>query len=196
VTGGLQFFSTDPEPPALGLAPLTMWVPGKSQTAGSKSAFVNPKTGKAIVTESAKGAARVAKKTWRQDLKDEGIRQRRVTWLVDEPVSVALAAQFVFVRARAGGQLRTGRHEGEVKPWAVCRRPVERPDALKLARAAEDALTGVLWLDDSQIVDEQISKVYGDDVGLSPRAEGLLLIVSQAGAYDGPHVHAVAVEGA
>jgi hypothetical protein len=59
---------------------------------------------------------------------------------------------------------------------------------LKLARAAEDALTGVLWLDDSQIVDERISKAYGDDVGLSPRAEGLLLIVTQADAYSGPRV--------
>jgi Holliday junction resolvase RusA-like endonuclease len=172
----------------VGLAPLTMWVPGKPQTAGSKSAFVNPKTGKAIVTESAKGAAKVAKKTWRQDLKDEGVRQRRVTWLVDEPVDVALAAEFVFVRSRQGAQMRSGRSAGVVKDWAVGRRPVERPDALKLARAAEDALTGVLWLDDSQIVDERISKVYGDDVGLSPRAEGLLLIVTQADAYSGPRV--------
>lgn len=183
--GGLQFLNTS------ALERLTMWVPGRPQTAGSKSAFVNPKTGRAIVTESGKGAAKVAKKTWRQDLKDEGIRQRRSAWLTDEPVDVALCAQFVFVRARQSTQMGTGRNAGVVKDWAADRRPVERPDALKLTRAAEDALTGVLWLDDSQIVDEWISKAYGDDVGLSPRAEGLLLIVTQASAYDGPRVRAL-----
>ena len=33
---------------------------------------------------------------------------------------------------------------------------------LKLARAVEDALTGIVWRDDAQIVDEQLSKVYGE----------------------------------
>lgn len=174
----------------VGLVPLMMWVPGKPQTAGSKSGFVNPQTGAVIITESGKGAAKVAKRTWRQDLKDEGRLRRRLVWCVDEPVDVALMATFVFVRARPSAQMRVGRHTGVVKDWAVGRRPVERPDALKLCRAAEDALTGVLWLDDSQIVDERISKAYGDDVGLSPRAEGLLLIVEQAMAYVGPMVRA------
>jgi len=173
-----------------GLAALTMWVPGKPQTAGSKSGFVNPKTGAVIITESAKGAAKVAKRTWRQDLKDEGVRQRRRVWLVDEPVDVALWAHFVFVRSRPSSQMRSGRHAGTVKDWALGRRPVERPDALKLARAAEDALTGVLWLDDSQIVAESIEKAFGDDVGLDPRAEGLLLLVRQARSYSGPSVGA------
>jgi Holliday junction resolvase RusA-like endonuclease len=33
---------------------------------------------------------------------------------------------------------------------------------LKLARAAEDALTQVIWRDDSQIVSEVLLKVYAD----------------------------------
>jgi Holliday junction resolvase RusA-like endonuclease len=39
---------------------------------------------------------------------------------------------------------------------------VTRPDVLKLARAAEDALTGIVWRDDSQIVHETLAKVYGE----------------------------------
>jgi len=170
------------------LPALSMWVPGRPQTAGSKRGFVNPKTGGVIITESASGAAKVAKKSWRQDLKDEGRRQRRRAWMVDEPVGVPLSAHFVFVRSRPSGQMRSGRHAGAVKDSALGRRPVERPDALKLARAAEDALTGVLWLDDSQIVCEVLDKAYGDDVGLDPRTEGLLLVVCEAGAYGGPLV--------
>jgi hypothetical protein len=49
-------------------------------------------------------------------------------------------------------------------------------------------LTGVLWLDDAQIVEQLVSKAYGDDVGLSPKAEGLLLYVEEAGVYGGPLV--------
>ena len=40
--------------------------------------------------------------------------------------------------------------------------PTVRPDVLKLARAVEDALTGVLYRDDSQIVDELLLKRYGE----------------------------------
>lgn len=36
-----------------------------------------------------------------------------------------------------------------------------KPDALKLTRAAEDALTGILWRDDAQICRELILKDYG-----------------------------------
>jgi Holliday junction resolvase RusA-like endonuclease len=39
---------------------------------------------------------------------------------------------------------------------------IVRPDALKLARAVEDALTGIVWRDDSQIVFENLMKTYID----------------------------------
>lgn len=45
-----------------------------------------------------------------------------------------------------------------------------RPDVDKLARAVGDALTGVCWHDDSQVVDLRVQKVYAG-VGESPRAE-------------------------
>jgi hypothetical protein len=172
-----------------GLLPeLVMWVPGKPQTAGSKSAFVNPKTGKAIVTESGSGESKARKRTWRGDLRDAGEHARGEQWGLSEPTGAAMEVRFVFVRARVAGHLRTGKAAGVVKDWAIGARPVARPDALKLARAAEDALTGVLWLDDAQIVEEQLSKVFGDDVGLDPRAEGLLMVVRGAGRYHGPMV--------
>ena len=39
---------------------------------------------------------------------------------------------------------------------------VVRPDLSKLIRAAEDSLTGIIYLDDSQIVGESATKAYGD----------------------------------
>ncbi len=38
--------------------------------------------------------------------------------------------------------------------------PITRPDTLKQVRAIEDALTGVVWNDDSQIVDHRLLKMF------------------------------------
>ena len=37
-----------------------------------------------------------------------------------------------------------------------------KPDALKLARSTEDALTGIVWADDAQTAVLEISKRYAD----------------------------------
>lgn len=41
--------------------------------------------------------------------------------------------------------------------------PMVKPDVLKLARGVEDALTGVVYRDDAQIVDEVLAKRYGPE---------------------------------
>jgi Holliday junction resolvase RusA-like endonuclease len=50
---------------------------------------------------------------------------------------------------------------GALRPKAP-RRHTTKPDVLKLARAIEDALTGIVYQDDAQIVCEQLEKYYGD----------------------------------
>ena len=44
--------------------------------------------------------------------------------------------------------------------------PTMAPDVLKLARAVEDALTGICYTDDALIVDERIRKLWGDEWGV------------------------------
>lgn len=39
--------------------------------------------------------------------------------------------------------------------------PTVKPDADNIAKAVCDALNGVVWLDDSQVVDCRVKKVYG-----------------------------------
>jgi Holliday junction resolvase RusA-like endonuclease len=58
--------------------------------------------------------------------------------------------------------------KGSAPEW-----PVARPDALKLARAAEDALTGIVWADDAQIVVERLGKVFGPREGCRVRVRRL-----------------------
>ncbi|MGJ9460306.1 RusA family crossover junction endodeoxyribonuclease [Oceanobacillus sp. CF4.6] len=47
------------------------------------------------------------------------------------------------------------------------KRPVTKPDGSNYAKGIEDALNGIIYKDDSQIVDLQVSKYYSDN----PRVE-------------------------
>ena len=38
--------------------------------------------------------------------------------------------------------------------------PTTRPDTLKQVRAIEDAMTGIVWNDDSQIVEHRLRKMF------------------------------------
>ncbi len=68
--------------------------------------------------------------------------------------------EITFRRERPLSHFGTGKNAGVVKGNAP-EYPTLRPDTLKLARAIEDALTGVVWYDDSQVVDHVLSKRYG-----------------------------------
>lgn len=123
---------------------------GIAKPGGSKRGFVNPKNGRVIITEDSKN------RSWRQEVAQAGA----VAMAGREPELGALAVTFTFVRPRPRGHFGTGRNAGVVKTGAPAF-PITRPDVLKLARAAEDALTGIVWRDDSQIVDERLLKVWG-----------------------------------
>lgn len=62
-------------------------------------------------------------------------------------IPVRVAVTFVFERPKTAPATRT--------------RPSVKPDYDKLARSTMDALTGVLWVDDGQIVDAELHKIYG-----------------------------------
>lgn len=125
---------------------------GTPQPAGSKRAFVNPKTNRAIVTDDNRKA-----KPWQAEIKAAAREALPENFeLLRGPVWVT----FYFHRERPKSHYGTGRNSWRVKDSAPPF-PTTRPDALKLARAVEDALTGIVWADDSQIVVEHLVKVWG-----------------------------------
>jgi Holliday junction resolvase RusA-like endonuclease len=139
------------------------------------------------VIEAGSKASRLRKKTWRGDLRDAALTaldDASVHGLIRDPVALTV----VIVRRRPVAQVRTGRHAGEVKEWASALLPVERPDTVKIVRAAEDALTGVVWVDDSQIVRHSLHKAFGDQVGLTSTVEGLFVAVDPVAGYMGPQI--------
>ncbi len=126
---------------------------GHAMPGGSKKAFVHPGSGRAVIVDASNN------KSWRQEVACAAREAMERAGLAD-PLLCALSVSFVFYRPRPKGHHGTGRNEGVVKASAPAF-PATRPDVLKLARAVEDSLTGIVYGDDAQIVDERLVKRWG-----------------------------------
>jgi Holliday junction resolvase RusA-like endonuclease len=132
---------------------IQFFVPGDAKTSGSKRAFTNKKTGKLIVAPD-----NPKQKDW----------QAAVKWYAHKaanrmiPLKNACVLTCVFYRNRPKGHFRT---VGGSTSYLVKRRfqnvkPGTKPDGLKLCRAVEDAMSGVIYADDALICDHHVSKRY------------------------------------
>ena len=65
---------------------------------------------------------------------------------------------------RPKGHYRTGKNALILRKNAP-EHPTTKPDATKLLRSTEDALTGILWKDDAQIWCQNVTKTYGECPG-------------------------------
>lgn len=66
----------------------------------------------------------------------------------------------IFTLARPKGHYGTGINHGLVRPKSPAY-PAVKPDATKLLRGLEDALTTIVWRDDAQVVEQTVVKRYG-----------------------------------
>ena len=129
---------------------IKFFVPSIARTAGSKSAF-RDKRGKVHLTHAGKYS-----KAWMDSVKWFALKEYgERTVLLICPVKLTLR----FFMGRAQGHFRTGRRAGELKESAPAYH-TKKPDLTKLTRAVEDALTGIVWKDDSQVVEQDTKKVY------------------------------------
>lgn len=172
---------------------LCFWTPGIPQTAGSKASGVSHRFDKAtgryepvrrangkLMTFTKESGDKDAKAAWRADVREAARRaiadSNVEPWFGEQPLEV----EFTFVRARPGSHYGSGRNADVLKDRFRDHLPTGRPDALKLARAAEDALTGVVWRDDAQIVVETLRKVFSNQAGMPRGASGMLVKVRDA----------------
>lgn len=132
---------------------ITFTVFGIPKPAGSKTAFAIKRggvyTGRTVVMDACKKT-----KSWQAIVKAEAKKHAPATPLVG-PISV----NFTFYMPRPKSHFGTGKNSKSLKLSAPAYL-IGKPDVLKLARAVEDALTGIIYVDDSQIVDERLSKSY------------------------------------
>lgn len=127
---------------------LEIEVDGQAVPQGSMSPFVHPRTGR-VVTPQKKNVI-----AWR----DTVAAAARANYRGDptpDPVRIILGFELARPRSHYG----TGRNHGTLKASAP-RWCVGRPDLDKLCRAVLDALSGVVWCDDSQVVDIDAAKSW------------------------------------
>lgn len=139
---------------------ISFFIPGFPKPAGSKRGFAIKRggvfTGKVAVIDACKTS-----RDWKSTVSAEArAHVGAFHKLLDAPLKVSLTFQVL----RPKGHFRTGKNATMLRDSAPCF-PAQRPDVLKLARAVEDALTGIIWRDDSQIVTERIAKRYADNPG-------------------------------
>jgi Holliday junction resolvase RusA-like endonuclease len=135
---------------------ITFNVYGVARPAGSKRAFAIRKngqpTGKIAVVDDCKES-----RDWKSTVAREAmvaIQEANGSMFL-EPVRLSVT----FHVQRPKGHYRTGPRHSEIRPSAPAF-PTTKPDLLKLTRAVEDALTGILWRDDAQVVVHDLQKKY------------------------------------
>lgn len=135
---------------------LEFFVPGLPITQGSKRAFVNKYTGRAQLMED---AARL--KPWRACVSMAASQALNSRPHITGPVRVRL--QFLFPRPKS--HYGTGRNHATLKATAQPL-PTGKPDLDKLQRAVFDALTHVVWVDDSLVTEVFAIKRYNPEPGV------------------------------
>lgn len=132
---------------------LTIEVPGIPVPQGSMKAIKSPHAKFASVIATNKKQL----DTWRGRVATAA----SLKWcreLLDGPVAVGM--RFSFPRPK--GHFGTGRNAGKLKDSAPTAPIGRKNDCDKLIRAILDALTGVVFQDDGQVVNIHAYKCYGD----------------------------------
>jgi Holliday junction resolvase RusA-like endonuclease len=134
---------------------VAFFVPGVPQPGGSKKGFAiqNKATGKwrAIVVEDAKHNA-----SWRAVV---SLAAQEAGF---DPFLGPVVLTLEFRMPRPKGHYGTGRRAHVLKESAPLAH-TSKPDRTKLMRSTEDALTGIAWKDDTQVVDGRTTKLYTND---------------------------------
>ena len=121
---------------------VTFTVSGAPKPKGSMRAFVPKGWNRPVLTTSNAGL-----KAWEQTIRS--VAQAHVSAYTTDPVRVRL--RFALPRPKS------------LSRRASCQPHTKRPDVDKLARAALDALTGVVFKDDSQVYALHAFKRYAQE---------------------------------
>jgi Holliday junction resolvase RusA-like endonuclease len=135
------------------MSTLSFFVHGKPAPGGSKKGFHNPKTGRVVIVDDCK-----RNKPWRESVKWAALEAMKTGGLT-RPLSGPLRVTFRFLVNRPKGHFGSGKNAAVLKLSAPLF-PTTKPDVLKLSRSTEDALTGIAYEDDSQIVTEILHKRF------------------------------------
>ncbi len=142
---------------------ITIRIHGNPAPQGSKNAWVNPHTGRAVLTDKNPKTL----KTWRDDVKTTTLtainnHPHHPTQPWPFPLTGPLAIAITFWMPRPKAHYRTGKHAHQLRDNAPTHSD-KRPDIDKLTRSTLDALTTAgLYVDDAQVAMKIVEKKYAD----------------------------------
>lgn len=125
----------------------SFFVPGIPAPQGSKRYL-----GDGRMVESSKRV-----KPWRADIRAAAMQT------FQQPITGAIRLDLYFAMPRPKSHFGTGRYASRLRPSAPGHH-TQKPDLDKLVRAVGDALTGVAYHDDSQVVGGTHMKGWADGV--------------------------------
>jgi Holliday junction resolvase RusA-like endonuclease len=133
-------------------------IPGEPAPGGSKTAIPAMRDGKPVYKNGRQIIHMVDagkhNKRWKKAVAACG----RQVWVGRDPLDEPLAVEFIFRYERPDYHFNA--HGGLTKK--AKERPTGPPDTTKLIRSTEDALTEIIWKDDSRIVEQIGRKIWAD----------------------------------
>lgn len=134
------------------MSALRLFVEGIPAPGGSKT-IGRTKAGRMFIRDA--GGNRNTK--WKKVVKDAAKQAMRGRVVFSGPVALSLC----FKMPRPKCHYRSGKYADQLRPDAP-RFHVVAPDATKLTRSTEDAMKGVVWVDDCQVVRQEADKTWAE----------------------------------
>jgi Holliday junction resolvase RusA-like endonuclease len=142
----------------MGAKMIRIEVSGIPKPGGSKRGFY--RGGKVIITDACKGS-----KDWKSLVAYSARQQYQ-----GNPLTGSIRVYVTFKMPRPKYHFKkNGMPSAKLETYHT-----KKPDATKLMRSTEDALTGILWADDSQIYHQEITKIYGAQPGAVIEVEEII----------------------
>lgn len=144
---------------------IKFFVPGLPQSRGSKRAFPFKKKSGGLGVAVSDNNPR--SKDWMASISHETNQEilRRFVACKFPLGGCPIGLRLTFIMPRPKAHFGTGKNAGVLKATAP-KYHTSKPDRGKLARAVEDALTMIAYVDDSQVCCGPIEKIYGDRPGV------------------------------
>lgn len=128
---------------------ITIEVIGIPRPGGGKIAGIGKKSGKLFVRPDNPRTA-----YWRADVQNAAQAQYKED-LIDAPIIMSYDFRF----PRPANHFGTGKNKSKLKSYAPGGH-ISKPDLTKIIRSTEDALTGIVWRDDSLVWNRSEVKRY------------------------------------
>lgn len=160
------------------MTPITFQVLGDPAPGGSKTVFFPKKNGRLqfkngdpyyILADAGKYNAK-----WKKAVAASATAHMQLNYLDPFASGIPLKFRMTFYKVRPQSHYGTGKNADTLNAHGLSLPyPTMNPDTTKLIRSTEDALKGICWHDDNQVVSQSAHKRWGSTAGVRITIEAM-----------------------